>query len=372
VSRVERIISAGVPWSSSAAAVRTPPPVRTRLALAGSIALGACILHYIAALRLHHAGDFGIVWFGARALFHGANPYVLVGPGLVYDWQWNTVLYPATAMVVAAPFALLPQLAATLLFVWLSTALLAYAITADGWYRLPLFLSSAFIVATFAAQWSPLLTAALCIPSLAWVFAAKPNLGLALLVTSSKLRPIKVAMIGGLVLLAASVLWFPGWPMNWLAAIRSISHMHAPIMLPGGAFILLALLRWRRPEARLIIALACVPQTNSWYEALPLFLVPATYRESLVLSLISVCGWIFQFQFMTANNEAEYNRIVGILMVAFIYLPATALVLRRSNNGGLPGIVEVMLGRRRSANVVAAARAGEELFVALPARADHA
>src|SRR5687767_10997999 len=93
-----------------------------------------------------HPGDFGIVWFGAKALLHDANPYVLVGPGLVYEWPWPQA-YPVTAMVMAMPFTLLPQLPATLAFVWISAAVLAYAVTVDGWYRLPLFLSSAFVVA---------------------------------------------------------------------------------------------------------------------------------------------------------------------------------------------------------------------------------
>lgn len=347
MSRLPRMIAARVPWSSPfPGAIPKAPSIRARLSVAVSIALGAGIFHYIVTLKTDHPGDFGIAWFGARAIFHGANPYRLVGPGLVYDWPWN-MFYPATAMVVAAPFAMLPQLVATVVFVGISTALLAYAITADGWYRLPLFLSSAFVVATQAAQWSPLITAALCIPSLAWVFAAKPNLGLALVATSIELRPIKVAIIGGLILLALSVLWFPSWPINWLQSIRSINHMHLPIMLPGGAFVLLALLRWRRPEARLIVALACVPQTNSWYEALPLFLVPATYTESLVLSLVSGLGVLFQFRFMNAGSEAEYNRIVGILMVAFIYLPSTLLVLRRPNEGQLPFFLG-MFPRRES------------------------
>jgi hypothetical protein len=239
-------------------------------------------------------------------------------------------------MVTVMPFAILPELAAIVAFVWVSTALLAWAITADGWYRLPLFLSSAFVLAAWSAQWSPLLTAALCIPSLAWIFAAKPNMGLALLVSAARAQTIRVALIGGLVLSVVSLLIFPGWPLEWLAALKTARHIHAPILLPGGVFVLLALLRWRRPEARLIVALACVPQTTWWYEALPLFLIPATYRESLLLSLVSSLGILFQLEFTPPATEIEFNRTVGVLMIAFIYLPATLLVLLRPNRGELP------------------------------------
>ena len=85
-----------------------------------------------------HPGDFAVSWFGAQAILHDANPYVLVGPGRVFNWLWN-LYYPVSAMVVAIPFTVLPELAAVVAFAALSSALLGYAVTADGWYRLPLF-----------------------------------------------------------------------------------------------------------------------------------------------------------------------------------------------------------------------------------------
>ncbi|HZK78066.1 MAG TPA: hypothetical protein VFC35_04100, partial [Gemmatimonadaceae bacterium] len=113
-----------------------------------------------------HPGDFGLSWFGARAMLSGKNPYALVGPGLAYDWPWPLV-YPGTAFVVALPFTVIALLPANLVFVFASSAVLAYSVTEEGWSRLPMFGSSAFIVAAGAAQWSPLFTAALGIPVLA-------------------------------------------------------------------------------------------------------------------------------------------------------------------------------------------------------------
>lgn len=48
--------------------------------------------------------------------------------------------------------------------------------------------------------------------------------------------------------------------------------------------MLIALLRWREPMARLAVAWACMPQTPIPYEAVPLFLIPRTWTESSVLA----------------------------------------------------------------------------------------
>ncbi len=323
------------------------PSAAARLAIAVGIATLASLLPFIEHIRSPtHPADFGLVWFGARSIIHHVSPYELVGPGLPYNWPWKQLLYPGTAMVVTLPFAALPLLPASVLFVGISTLLLAYAVTRDGWQRLPIFLSSAFVIAAAAGQWSPLLTAALCIPSLAWVVAAKPNIGLALLASTTSQRALKTAVLGTAVLLVISLMLLPDWPVHWFNALKTTGYMNAPIALPGGVFVLLALLRWRRPEARLIIALACVPQTNSWYEALPLMLVPFTFRETLTMSLVSSLGFLFEWAFVTAHGDVAVNRVVGILMVAFVYLPATLLVLLRSNEGESPAFLSFL--RRRS------------------------
>jgi hypothetical protein len=233
------------------------------------------------------------------------------------------------------PFAWLPELVAATAFVAVSAGLLAYAVTQDGWYRLPLFLSSAFIIAARAAQWSPLMTAALCLPGLAWVFAAKPNLTLALLAYARSSKAIKVAILGAALLLLLSLVVLPRWPVDWIASVRSVDQFTIPITRLGGPFVLLALLRWRRPEARLIVVLACIPQTPYWYETLPLMLVPATYRESLSFSLFSSLGFLVE-RYLVGNQPNVPFHDVGTLMIAFAYLPAVILLLPRPNIGDLP------------------------------------
>lgn len=316
-------------------ATRTPTR-RQRIIVAFCIATVAAVFPLMEHVRLpNRPSDFGLVWFGARSLLSGVNPYVLVGPGLAFNWDWRELLYPATSFVLATPLSWLPEYIAAATFVWISAGLLAYGVSATGWHRLFLFPSSAFIVAARAAQWSTLFSAAFCLPWLAFVLCAKPNLGLAIALASPSRRLLKTAIAGGIVLSIVSLLLFPTWPRWWLAALSG-SHVLVPLLRPGGIIILLALLRWKRPEARLVVFLACMPQTGSWYEALPLLLVGQSRRECQLLSLTSSMGYLLILALIHGQPEAQFNREVSSLMVAFAYLPATIAVLRKPNEGELP------------------------------------
>ena len=313
---------------------RDAPVVRILFAIAiGVLAALTCLLA-TQAQPPNHPADFGQVWFGATALLHGANPYDLVGPGLVYDWPWPT-LYPATSFVAAMPLALLPQTEATLVFVFMSWALLAYSVTRDGWYRIPMFGSAACLDAAAAGQWSPLMTAAMGIPVLALFFAAKPTDGLALGISGSD-SVQKYAVLGGAVLAVLSFIVFPGWVPAWLGQMKHSMYMAPPLLRLGGFAILLAALRWRRPEARMMLALSLVPQAGAWYTVVPLFLIPNTMKESMVLATLTSVGFLLQDHILTATNELEYNAQIGALLVAFAYLPCLVMVLRRPNEGRLP------------------------------------
>jgi len=109
--------------------------------------------------------DFSVAWFGASALMNGGNPYALVGPGRIYDWEWP-LLYPVTALVPVIPFTLLSEQVAALSFIGLSTFLLVWGTTTKSWHLLPIFVSEAFASSARLAQWSILMTAALFIPLL--------------------------------------------------------------------------------------------------------------------------------------------------------------------------------------------------------------
>jgi hypothetical protein len=311
-----------------------PGPSRIRrFGAAASIASVAATLAFLEPSTGEPATDFDQILFAAKALLHGANPYSLFGPGKIYNSDFRLV-YPITSAIAILPLGLLSSVSATLIFVWVSTALLVYGATRDGWFRMPMFISSAFIYAARRGQWSPALTSAWFIPWMGWILAAKPNVGLAIFASASSLRMMKNAVIGALVLGGIGLILLPTWPSDWLAQISHARHVVAPVTQPGGFLVLFALLRWRRPEARLLVALACVPHTMFWYELLPLMVIPATFHESVAFALVSTTGLVFEQMLLAKGIQGlalihDFNAI----MIAVGYLPATAMVLRRSNSG---------------------------------------
>src|SRR5688572_14786954 len=97
--------------------------------------------------------DFGQIWFAASAILHQADLYQLIGPSGVYYLEFP-LLYPLTAPVAVLPLAMLGEAHASAVFIWISAGLLAYAVTARGWERLPMFVSTPFVMAAYQAQWS--------------------------------------------------------------------------------------------------------------------------------------------------------------------------------------------------------------------------
>ena len=125
--------------------------------------------------------------------------------------------------------------------------------------------------------------------------------------------------------------------------VRAGEALKPPILRPAGFLVALALLRWKQPEARLLFALACVPQTSSWYETLLPLLVARTKREMQVMVFASGLGYLMQIAFLSPNREIA-SADIGILIVVYVYLPALAIVLRRPNEGDLPAWMKWVTG----------------------------
>jgi hypothetical protein len=249
-----------------------------------------------------------------------------------------------------APFGMLPLQAARLLFAALSAALLAYAVTRDGMWRLIMFLSAPFWYAAIRAQWSPLIAAATLLPALGVLAALKPTVGAAVVFAQRTQRAQLVIMVASIALVVASLLIDPAWPSGWLASIRGAAQITAPIAhwRVGAPILLLGLLRWRRPEARLLVALACVPQSTIIYEGLYFMLVPRTRRGLLVASLGSYVGYMWQSHYaLTAATLEELQYGAGDALVACFYLPALVAILRRPNEGETPAWMDYMAARVR-------------------------
>jgi hypothetical protein len=198
-------------------------------------------------------------------------------------------------------------------------------------WRLWGLLSAPVLVATFQGQWSTWLTAGAVLPWLGFVWAAKPSIGLALFAG----WPSRSAAIGGALVVLLSLIVVPGWVGEWLEVIRGTPHYLAPILRPGGFLLLLAFLRWRRPEARMLGALALIPHTTNPYDMVPLLLIP---QSRLELAAFMGLGYIAQALIKAPARVPPYDpldlpvRWLAMNWMTFlllVYLPCLLMVLRR-------------------------------------------
>jgi hypothetical protein len=328
----------GFPWGDN------HPTRAQRIIVAICLATFAATL--TASVYAHWTGyhsDFALSWFGATSLIHHVDPYPLVGPGRFYEWRWP-LLYPATAFAAALPFALLSEQAASVTFVWIAAFLLSYGMTRHSWHLVPLFASYSFASSAWLAQWSLIFTAALFLPWLGFLTVAKPQTGIPVLAESNSRVTLLSALIGGAVLIAVSLFLLPSWPREWWALARVAGNVRPPIGRFGGILVLLVLLRWRRREAWLVLAMAVMPATWGWYNALMLLTIAKTYREACVLSLMSTAGGTLGGYFIPpVRTMDEFDRFAGAVLVATAYLPAVFVVLRRPNEGELPAWLQIVV-----------------------------
>jgi hypothetical protein len=267
--------------------------------------------------------DFQQLIIAARALLGGAEPYAAVRNAKL----GFPLYYPGTAILVVAPLAALPEWLAHGLWIGGGAGTLAYAITGRGWWGLFGLLSAGYLSAFFVAQWSPLITAGLVLPWLGFIWVGKPSIGAACFVA----RPSRFAIGGGLALLVLSFLVVPGWLPRWIDALHHSEHLVAPVMRPGGVLLLLALSRWRDPNARLLAGLALVPQTPAAYEWVPLLLLPKTARQMTAAVLLTFAAFALGHW---AQPESRVTlATVGTgrwpINFALIYAPALVAVLCR-------------------------------------------
>jgi hypothetical protein len=334
-----------------------PPSRIARAVVATSIAILSALL----ALREVRsqgtwwvAGDFTYWWRAARVLLDGHSPYAVIQPTGRYPFQGRFV-YPLPAALAALPFAPLAPVHALAAFSAVSGGLLAWAVTRRGYHHLPLFLSPAYLWCAASGQWGALLMAAALTPALGWVATVKPTLGLAMLAY----RPSRLALGLCALMAVVSLAVRPGWVLEWLATTaQERGNYDVPLTASfAGPLILAALLRWRRPEARLLVLMACVPQSFFFYDQVPLWLVPATFWES---ALLTGLAWAARAVYGTSFNAigaappeqfselaAALARLMRSLLVITLYLPAMLLVLRRPNVGDVPAWLERALRRAR-------------------------
>jgi len=278
--------------------------------------------------------DFDQLWFAARALITGDDPYSVVGPGRPFYWNWP-LYYPLQAVILVVPLAWLPVAVARVVFSTVAAGILGWAMGRRVLVLWPLALSAAYIISASRTQWAPLLLAAAWSPAFGAVLTAKPNVGFASFAALSP-RGMRIAAAGCAFVTLLSLLLRPDWVSRWREAIAASPHISAPILLPGGVLLALALLRWRRSEARLLLAMACIPHTPSLYDLLLLFFACRTLRETLFLAILThVLYWciVTLGPFKTFD---DYALSLGKLAIFVVYLPVLVMVLRRPNKSASP------------------------------------
>jgi hypothetical protein len=300
-----------------------------RWAITLTVAAVAARIAFAQAPARPRPSDFGQTWAAAQFLLRGVNPYEAVGPAGEF-WFHFPLFYPLTAVVASIPFSWLPAAWADGAFMALGCGLLAWALTRTSPQnpQLLVFVSCAFLTAVGNVQWSPLLTASVLLPPLGFLLASKPTIAAALLVAYPSWRALMGALVFGLL----TILVWPWWVQGWLESVRQGSHFVAPVTVWGGPLVLLALLKWRRPEARLLAAFACIPHTPVLYETVPLFLVVRRWWEGAALALLTPVVWYLQDRHGLPYPSYEaWTLARAQWQVWLIYVPCVAMVLARPN-----------------------------------------
>lgn len=249
------------------------------------------------------------------------------------------------AVLLWAPIARLPFLTASTLFNAGTAGVFVMAVTRRGLIRAWVCGSIPFMFAMRFGQWSPLLCAACVYPWLSGLLVAKPNIGLPLFLARVRWRSVGLCTLA----VVLPTIFAPWWVGSWFFNVRSQMGQLTPHPVPltmfagTGVLLLAACLKWRRPEARLLVAMACVPQLPYWADQLPLLLIPVHRREvigTVVVTLLGFTAWM-----LYALGRGDFVDTIRPFAILCTYGPALAVVLRRPNTGEMPDWFEAMVAR---------------------------
>jgi hypothetical protein len=267
--------------------------------------------------------DFDLLYDAAARLVRSENPYPLAT-------QWFP--YPLPGVLLAVPFTRIPLTLARPIFDVLVGWAFVYALWRyRGPYALLVVMSGAYLFAMGNGQTTPLMVAATLVPALGFLLAVRPNTSASLWIAWPSLR----TLLGASVFLVLSFAVLPSWPWDWwLALPPDLTPLMPPVLRPFGVVLLLAALRWRAPEGRLILAIAFIPQSTLPYELVSLALIPANRLE---MGIYVTGSWIAVAAaggFRLSHSMAEWTATGWPLTLCAVYLPMLYLVLRRPSSGG--------------------------------------
>lgn len=284
------------------------PSIRWRIVVSAVIGVASGAFCFFLMRRTQMgAGDFVWAIHLAQHRLVGQNPY-----------DEPMQLYPFTAALFGLPFVHVSPEVAAGGFYGLSSALLAFGLTRDRYHRLLVFLAYPYWIGMLYVQWSPIIAASSFFPLLLPATMAKPQVGIPVFVSRFSLRGLGACLC----VAAASLIAMPRWPMLWLSEFGKYPHFFAILVIPG-PIILLALIRYRDPDAVLLLLTACMPQ-RWFFDTFILWLIPNSRREILITVFFSWCCGILRW-YHVPHSATE----VGRWVVLFIYLPMLAILLLR-------------------------------------------
>jgi hypothetical protein len=285
------------------------------LALGLTFVLACRVLLYI--WMPDRSSDFDLLYDMAGRLLRSEE---------LYPSGTSSFLYPLPAVLLGVPFRAIPLWLARPVFDVLVGWAFVYALWKyRGPYALLALVSGAYLFALARGQTTPLMVAATLVPALGFLSAVKPNTSAGLWIS----RPSWPPILGVSVFLALSLAVQPTWPFEWWMAVPAdTSHFVPIVMRPFGALLLLAALRWYTPTGRLLLALACIPQTTLPYELVALALIPA---NSVQMAVYVAGSWIAVAaaagQLPLGHGPAEWSRVGWPVTLIAVYLPMLGLVL---------------------------------------------
>jgi hypothetical protein len=300
-----------------------------------SLAVAAVAAIYVLASPFifpNYRSDFDQLWEAARAWRMGADPYATIlathqSRGLSFG-----LVFPFSAVVCAVPLSYLPLAVARAIVAGSGACLLAWLVLGRGWWLFPVLLSGAMRASVSLVQVAPFVAASVLLPSLGWVAAIKPNVGLAALVAQRERRAVLSFAVAASVLVVVSLMLWPSWPWAWRDGVATGETYDPLVVRAGGAVLLLAAIRWRRPEARWLLATTLLPGTPAAYDALPLLvLLPQTFRQALMFALLSAASDLGAYLIPHTEKIADVARVRAIAIIWALYVPALVVILARPN-----------------------------------------
>lgn len=282
--------------------------VRLRILISAGIGAASGTFCWFLLAHFHQgAADFSWAIAAARDLLARRNPYAE-----------PMQLYPLPSALFGLPFVWMRPEVAGGAFYGISSALMAFGLSRDGYHRLLVFMAYPYWAGFLTAQWPPLLLASALFPLLLPATMAKPQLGLPIFLTRLSRRGV----IACLVVLIATFLWLPAWPWMWIGHFHNYARF-IPLLLLPGPLLLAALWRYRDRDAIFLLLMALMPQ-RWFYDMLVLWLIPRTRREIVWTASISWIAGIWRWNHIP-HSFAEVGRWAVITM----YLPMLVVILAR-------------------------------------------